>query len=180
MPTKRPRLVRIVRIWWRRRLTRLERSTPGWLMLIITPWGTSLALHAVMLVLLAIYFYAYIGRQHSSSGSDIQTALFANQLADDVTSLTPADQSGDPFTHLQSPEPPSLSFDPVTADVTKISIPKIRPGMTYGSEIRLSVSEVPRNLGQVVDDAGLLGMRVGPVSVPFSGRQGETKAKLVR
>jgi hypothetical protein len=179
MRHKRPRFLRIARVWVRRRLARIDRRHGGWALL-VTPWGASLAIHSVMLVLLGIYFYAYMAGRDGGGGNGFDTSIFASQLTEDLTTLTPADKSGDPFTRLQSPEPPSLSFEPVPPDITKINLPQIRPGMTYGSELRLSASEVPRNLGQTVDTPGMLGIRVGPVSVPFSGRQGDAKAKLVR
>jgi hypothetical protein len=176
MRHKRSRLWRITRIRIRRLVSRLERRTPAWA-LAIAPWGTSLALHALALLLLGLYFYMYVGRG-TDRGPEIDTA-FAQQLTDDLTSLVKADTAGDPFTTVKTPEPPSLSFEPAPADTTKINLPELPKSMRLGADLRPAGSEILRDTGKTADGVAL-GVRVGPASAPFSGRQGEAKAKLVR
>src|SRR5262249_49413711 len=106
----RPRFVRILRVRIRRLHSRLDRLAPL-LMLWIPSWGTSLFLHGVALLLLALYFYARAGGPRDS---DIR-ATIPSQLTEDVVSLVPSDHSGDPFTDRKSDESPSLSLEPVTA-----------------------------------------------------------------
>lgn len=179
MRRSRSRFWRVWRVRTRRFLARLERRMPGWALL-VTPWGTSLLLHGVLLLLLGIYFYAYANR-HDRDGEGGFDSSFASQLKDDLTSLTPADQAGDPFTSIQTPEPPSLVLDSSKIDPNRINVPELPSSMRYGSELRLSaVSEVPRNASSRTNEPALLGLRVGPATAPFSGRQGEAKARLVR
>lgn len=178
MRQKRPRLWRIVRIRVRRFLARAERSTPVWALLIITPWGASLALHTVFLLVLGLYYYAYVGRVQPTSGLGFDSS-FADQLVDDITSLDKGDKAGDSFSTLETPEPPSIAFEP-SPDSNRINLPEMRPKMQVGPELRPVGASIPSNLGQAVGESDLLGMRVGPATAPFSGRQGEAKAKLVR
>src|SRR4051812_24457997 len=107
MPHKRPRLARILRVRWRRFLRRAERVAP--ILLVWVPsWGTSLLLHGLALLLLALYFYVRSGegpREGTLRGT------FANQLGEELTSLYDSDHAGDPFTNLKSPDPPSLSVE---------------------------------------------------------------------
>src|SRR5215203_27923 len=60
MPKKRSRLVRILRVRYRRALARLDRDSP-W-MRTIPSWGSSVLLHAVALVLLAVVAYTRSGK----------------------------------------------------------------------------------------------------------------------
>jgi hypothetical protein len=121
MPHKRPRFGRILRIRWRIVLRRLERVSPA-LLAWIPSWGTSLLLHGLAMLLLALYLYVRSGgpREGTFQGT------FANQLTEDVTSLYDSDHSGDPFTNLKSPEPPSLSVEAPDPNIEAISQPEIR------------------------------------------------------
>src|SRR5262249_51801943 len=87
----------------------------------IPSWGTSLLLHALALLMLALFVYVRAGR---GRGDDIQ-ARFASQLTEDLTSLTPSDPAGDPFTSVKSDEPPSLSLEPAGPEVDTISQPEV-------------------------------------------------------
>jgi Squalene-hopene cyclase C-terminal domain/Prenyltransferase and squalene oxidase repeat len=176
MRHKRPRFLRIVRIRFRRFASRLERTMPAWA-LALAPWGTSLALHALGLLLLGIYFYVYVGRD-SDHGLVIDTS-FASQLTDDLTSLAKADQAGDPFTTLKTAQPPSLSLEPAPPDTTRINVPELPSSIRLGAELRPIGTEILRDTGKTADGVAL-GIRVGPATAPFSGRQGAAKAMLIR
>src|SRR3954451_23536738 len=121
MPNTRSRLARLLRVRWRRLLRRLERVAPvvlAW----VPSWGTSLLLHGLALLLLALYFYVRSGegpREGTLRGT------FANQLTDDLTSLYDSDHAGDPFTNLKSPDPPSLSVEAPDPTVEVVSQPEI-------------------------------------------------------
>jgi hypothetical protein len=179
MRHQRSRPLRILRVRVRRLLRRVERASPAWA-LIITPWGTSILLHALMLLLLGIYFYVYVGHDEPIRGIAIDTS-FAQQLVDDLTSLQKGDQSGDPFTTVKSPEPPSLSLEPAPPETTKINVPELPKNMQLAPSLQVDTSGPRLDLGKRSDDGiSLLGVNVGPPSVPFSGRQGEAKARLIR
>ena len=63
MPQKRPRgLGRILRVHWRLLLRRLERISPM-LLAWIPSWGTSLLVHGLAILLLALYVYVHSGGQ---------------------------------------------------------------------------------------------------------------------
>src|SRR5689334_20678254 len=109
MHQRRPRVVRIVRVRLRRSLRRLAHDPPEWLRW-LTPWGTSLALHALLLFLLAVYVYARAASWIGESTTD--RLEIAGQLRDDVTALKASDHAGDPFSTLKTDEPPSLSLHP--------------------------------------------------------------------
>src|SRR4051794_3845377 len=53
----RPRFWRVVRVRYRLLVRRLNRETPDW-MRWLTPWGTSLATHALLLLILGIWAVA--------------------------------------------------------------------------------------------------------------------------
>ena len=111
MPKKRSRLVRILRVRYRRALAGLDRDSP-W-MRTIPSWGSSVLLHAVAIVLLAVVAYTRSGKD----GPRAIEGVFSTQLAEDLTSLKDSDHAGDPFTTLQTPEPPSLTIEPAEADL---------------------------------------------------------------
>src|SRR6476646_1552202 len=93
----RPRFVRVLRVRFRRLQSRLDRLAPA-LLLWVPSWGTSLLIHGVALLLLALYFYARAGGPHDR---EIR-ATIPSQLTEDVLSLVPSDHSGDPFTDRKS------------------------------------------------------------------------------
>jgi hypothetical protein len=186
MPHKRPRFGRILRVHWRILLRRLERVSPA-LLAWIPSWGTSLLLHGLAMLLLALYLYVRSGgpREGTFHGT------FANQLTEDVTSLYDSDHSGDPFTNLKSPEPPSLSVEAPDPSIEAISQPEIQvarfaPDLA-GPE---GPADVGPSLGTVVDPGpgtSPKGAKVASyrlhaedITAPFSGRSGPSKAKLLR
>lgn len=140
----------------------------------LTPWGTSLFLHVLLVLVLALLFV-------SSGGESLESALSSDflQLRDDLTSVSPDDISGDPFTTLDAAEPPSLTFDTSPTEVTNT------PELPADILIEQSRS-LPGLIGPTVD----VGVRMGGLGTellrevelvaPFQGRQGPNRAKLVR
>jgi len=171
-----PRLVRVLRVKFRRVLKRLDRLAP-FLMLWIPSWGTSLLLHAVGLLLLALYLYARAG---GPKDHEIQAAI-PSQLTDDLLSLTPSDHAGDPFTTVKSDEVPSLSLEAVTPDVKTINQPALPALSQFTPD--LSLPELPTELARVPGKGGkgmAVALHVEGLTAPFAGRQGMAKARLVR
>src|SRR6478609_3384308 len=74
----------------------------------VPSWGLSVLLHAFMLLLLAILIRSSGGLSTDRSF----TADLAMPEIADLTSLVEADRAGDPFTNLDSPDPPSLGLKP--------------------------------------------------------------------
>jgi hypothetical protein len=145
-------------------------------MIWIPSWGTSILLHAVGLLLLALYFYVRVG---GSKEVEIRAAI-PSQLTDDLTSLTPSDHAGDPFTDRKSDEIPSLSLDSTPPDVKTINQPALPALSQFTPE--LSAPELPTELARVPGKGkGMaVALHVEGLTAPFSGRQGMTRAQLVR
>lgn len=172
MRRDRPRWIRRVRLALRRRLARFDRTAPAWLAW-LPSWGTSVLLHGVALVLLATFYYA---SNRPPEGRDFDSAIIS--LADqDFTSLTPADQSGDPFTKEQSEETPSISLDPSGQATGQ---PKLVAGLTFSSTLsspeRFSADRMP-GLADVLQAPRV---HAEDMTAPFSGRMGASKVQLIR
>jgi hypothetical protein len=188
MSHKRPRLARVIRVRWRRLLRRLERVAPI-LLAWVPSWGTSLLLHGLALLILALYLYV---RSGDGPRPGTFRGTFANQLAEDLTSLYDSDHAGDPFTNLKSPEPPSLPIDAPDPTIAIVSQPEIPQISQFAPELAgpEGPAELGLSLGTLVDPgpgtspkgAKVASFRVHSedISAPFSGRSGETRAKLVR
>jgi hypothetical protein len=129
----------------------------------------SLLAHALVLLLLAAILVASHARP--DRGAEID-AGFPGQLRDDVTSLAPSDRAGDPFTTLDSLDPPSVARERAP-EVMKLAEMKDVPlGPT------LNVEGAVGSLADSFDAAGPL---VLPrLSTPFAGRRAEGRAMLVR
>lgn len=171
---RRPRsLVATSRIRVRYAIRRLDRDTPAWLSW-LTPWATSLVLHSA--ALLALAFLVYANSESPSGKTSLQSTFTpADQLTDDLTSLNPSDHAGDSFTTLTTIDPPSFSTDPVESGpiATPDSLLAIGPGNG------ITVPDIARK-PQSADAAKGPGISIPEPSVPFTGRQGEAKARLVR
>jgi hypothetical protein len=152
-------------------LRRLDRHTPAW-MAWLTPWGTSLALHTAAIAVFGLLVYVNSDGPKPPPGLETR---FADQLTEDLTSANPADRSGDPFVTLETVEPPSIAPETKGAENYAIaeSILPIGPGNgLMGPSADLSTMREKDGIG------GMLA--VPEPSVPFTGRQGAEKAKLVR
>lgn len=173
MPHRRRGPLRTARIRLRVLLRRLDRETPDWMRWLL-PWGWSLALHAVLIAAFGLLVYVNAEAPAVRATGFESTIAPADQLTEDLTSLAPADRAGDPFTKLQIEEPPSFSTDTkgATDSITPASALPIGPG--NGLDV-----PAPSGLDSVAGADGP-GLRVPEPSVPFSGRQGPAKARLVR
>jgi hypothetical protein len=178
MPRKSGRLWRVIRIRYRRGLRRLEQHTPEW-MRWLTPWGTSLTLHAVGLLILGLLYFA--AERFPDHTGDID-AVFGDQLIDDLTALRDSDHAGDPFTTLMSNEPPSLSLDPAHPDPNVINSPQLPANFRLGVDLRIGISETSTSKdGRTKKrDEPDPGFQHGPESTaPFAGRRPAVRAKTV-
>jgi Squalene-hopene cyclase C-terminal domain len=155
----------------------------------IPSWGTSLLLHGLAILLLAIYVYVHSGGQRAST---FQGTLSNQQLTEDLTSLYDSDHAGDPFTNLKSPEPPSLSVEAPETKIDVISQPEIPQIARFMPDLAgpEGPPELGPSLGTVVDpgpSSSTKGAKVASyrlhaedITAPFSGRGGVSKAKLLR
>ena len=140
----------------------------------VPSWGLSVILHALMILILAIiirWSHRPDGREASFVGSLIDTQL------GEVTSLVDAKQAGDPFTVTNTPDPPSIGLDS-DPQLKLVGQPEI-PSMNHFAPALAG----PTPLTEVMNPT-MVGARFPEnamnVTAPFSGRQGLTRAKLVR
>lgn len=164
--------MRLARVRLRRLLSRLDRTAPAWLSW-LPSWGSSLLLHAVLLVVLATFYYA-TNRPPDRADFDSQIVSMADQ---DFTSLVPAERSGDPFTDQQTEETPSISMDP-TGKAT--GQPALVAGLTFAPTMsRPEYSHTDRATG-LSDLIQAPRIHAEDMTAPFAGRQGATKVQLIR
>ncbi len=167
--------VRALRQAVHRRLERLGRGECDPETLRSVPsWGLSVLLHALLIVVLAVML-----RWSQGAGSPelaIASSVIDTQLGD-VESLIDAKQAGDPFTTEKSADPPSIGIDP-DPQMKLVGQPEVRSLEQFTPNFA-----GPAPLSDV-KNATIVGMKFpdlsGRVSAPFSGRQGITRAKLVR
>ncbi len=200
MPLHRPRLRRLLRNRLRRALRRLDHRTPDWMQW-LTPWGTSLALHALLVLALGIVLYAQ-SRTVVPRPPGFR-AEFADQLAVDLSSLDRSEHLGDPFTREHSEDPPSIVLNPALADPIATNTPELPDRFRRGADLQLAMTDPSRpdrgsGAGKGRATSGKAGTRPGsgggrggdvdgdgdapapePIA-PFSGRRGVAKARLLR
>ena len=187
MPRSWPVIARVRRIgevwaqFWRGEYDRSTlRSVPS--------WGMSFLLHALMLLLLAFVFH--LRRSGESLALLIQPAIVDTQLGD-VTSLVDATRAGDPFTTNDSPDPPSLGLAPTDPDIKLVGQPQIAslsqfaPAMAsplLPASVKPGVASFAKSRTKGVALEGMMRLPefAEAVSAPFSGRDGLTRAKLLR
>jgi len=140
----------------------------------VPSWGLSVLLHAFALLLLAILIRSNGGLSPERSF----VAEVAMPEIGDLTSLVEADRSGDPFTDLDSPDPPSLGLEPADALMQLSAQPRIANLVDFAPD--LAGPEPLKNLGLNVRGTEALPGLGDMITAPFSGRQGLDRAKLVR
>jgi hypothetical protein len=142
----------------------------------VPSWGASLLLHALALLILAILIQIGGGTEEDR-GFTAELPPPPGELAD-FTSLVEADRSGDPFTDLDDPNPPSLSFGPVDPDVKFTNQPEIANLAVFAPDL---AGPAPRtDLAPSLMGPAPMGELAVNVQAPFSGRSGIDRANLVR
>ena len=174
----RSRLVRVLRVR-RRRLTRaaiaLLVSWHHWL----PSWGTSVLVHGVALLILALL---YLGSS-SASGPRPSTIdgrldpIRPDPLGEELTTIVPAERAGDPWTK-GGEEFPSLSFLKPDPGIGNNSRPAQPSAANLAPVIATPRVALPR--GTRLSDAVQGLAHIEDMTAPFSGRDPEMKAKLVR
>ncbi len=139
----------------------------------VPSWGLSVILHALLILLLAIMIR---WSQQGAAQTVIASAMVDTQLGE-VTSLVDAKQAGDPFTTTNTPDPPSIGLE-AEPQLKMVGTPELRSLNQFTPAFA-----GPSPLSDV-KNATMVGMKfpeiAGRISAPFSGRQGLTRAKLVR
>ena len=151
----------------------MDRSAPLWLTW-LPSWGTSLLIHGVALVILATF--VYVSGREPDEKMDFDSSIVS--LADqDITSLVPADRSGDPFTKDDSDQTPSISLDPTGKSTGQ---PQLVAGLTFAPSLstpdRISAAR-QTGLSDVLQAPRT---HVEDMTAPFSGRTGPSKVQLIR
>ena len=141
---------------------------PGWLDWAM-PWGTSLTVHVLVLVLAAIF--ALSPKLNGRSELIVDSRFEKSDV--DLTTLAKADKAGDPFTDLDAPEPPSLPLDLDHLDPNKSNIPELPPNFRIGPDVQLvPPTTVQPDLNAVPGSGKGRPKSDAPLMAPFSGRQG--------
>jgi hypothetical protein len=139
----------------------------------VPSWGLSVILHALLILLLAIMIR---WSQQGVAQTTIASTMVDTQLGE-VTSLVDAKQAGDPFTVTNTPDPPSIGLE-AEPQLKMVGTPELRSLSQFAPTFA-----GPSPISDV-KNATMVGMKfpeVGArISAPFSGRQGLTRAKLVR
>ncbi len=140
----------------------------------VPSWGLSVLLHLLLILLLAIVIRWSSG--HAGPDTSFSGAIVDTQLGD-ITSLVNASQAGDPFTLTNSPDPPSLGLE-ADEKLMLAGQPEVRSLNQFAPAFAAPTPMLD------VKNATMAGMRLPElamhVTAPFSGRQGLTRAKLVR
>jgi hypothetical protein len=117
------------------------------------------------------------GRGAVRPESSIQAAVVDTQLGE-LTSLVEANRSGDPFTLTDSLDPPSLGLEPADPQLKLVGQPEISSLNHYAPVLAGPTPLTDVKAASVV--AVRLPELAATVTAPFSGRQGLTRARLVR
>lgn len=155
-------------------LRRLDRNPPQWLRN-LTPVASSVALHTLALLVLGLFVLS--GHQHRPHAM-LESTFEPGQLRDDLMTADPSDHAGDPFTLLESDEPPSLTLDPTRANPAVSNTPELPANAKYGPQLQLTSTRPalsPTGLGPAT--------RLGdPIAwtTPFSGRRADVRASIVQ
>ncbi len=166
--------MRIIRVRVRRLVARCDRRAAA-ILVWVPSWGTSILIHGAVILLLALYAYAFGGSRDRNS--EIR-GEFATQLTEDLTSLTESDHAGDPFTAVQRDEAPSLSLTAPEPDIKIVNQPELTQVTHFAPMI------ASRELPELPSANGLRTLitpnHAEDTTAPFSGRQGPAKAAMIR
>jgi hypothetical protein len=171
----RPRFLRVLRVRRRRLVRRAIKGLVAghaWL----PSWGTSLLVHAVALLILAlIYFNSGPSRERN----DLNGSLVPSErLGEAIDTLISADRAGDPFTKADSPEFPSISFEAPKRPIATIAQPSAPPLTKFAATL------TPPRIGPLgtlrLNDRVMGLVHTESMTAPFAGRDPEMKARLIR
>jgi len=168
MTRKGPRFWRILKVSYRRFFSRIDRNTPEWLQW-ITPYGTSLTLHGVVLVILG--FFVYINQDPRPADQELD-ANFPQQLKEDelITSKE-AVNAGDPFATTVTAEPPSLTLNPEKNPKEEIlSVPQMDPKFTLAKTLNTTADSAAPSFAGLSTSTKGASTGGGPLTTPFASR----------
>ncbi len=163
---------RVLRVRSRRVFARMERRAPVWLGW-LPSWGTSLLIHAVVLVILATAFYVSGASKPEHEGFDSAIVSLAEA---DLQSLTPSDQAGDPFSTMPSDAEPSISLS--SADPSVAAQP--RSTAAFGPSLNAPDRSVARSEMGATDLMRSVRLHAEDMTAPFSGRSEANRAAILR
>ena len=154
----------------------------------VPSWGVSLLLHFLFLLILAVVIQIRLTNQ--ASQRQIQGGIVDTQLGE-VTSLVEANRAGDPFTTNDSPDPPSMGLDGGDSQLKLVGQPAISSLSQFAPVMASPLMPTNARPGALALNGAhgrgpaLEGMMRMPqfaesISAPFSGRDGMTRAKLLR
>ena len=174
--SKRGRFARRLRARRRLALTLLLRALHRghqWL----PSWGTSVLVHAVALLILAL---VYLGGNRRESGRTIETTIGPpeSRIGEAIETSTPADIAGDPWASDRSAKFPSIGVG--TPDpLSRVSnLPAAPPALKFAPNVSLPRINAPRGLK--LSDTVTSNFHVEDMTAPFSGRGPALKAELIR
>ncbi len=167
MSRKSPRLLRILRVRYRKTLARLDHHTPEW-MRWITPYGTSIVAHGAVLIILGVFVFINTEKRPDDLALD---ANFPQQLREDeLITAREADTAGDPFATEKTPEPPSLTLDPDPRKDAAPTVPQLTPTFQLAALVNTNAGIEPLSFAEVSKTSKKPGDTGGPISAPFAGR----------
>ncbi len=173
----RSRFARVLRVRRRRYVRRAVALLVLWHHW-LPSWGTSVLVHAVALLVLALLYLGSSGLE--ARKAEFDTALGPTRqdpLGEELTSIVAADRAGDPWTK-GGEEFPSFSFLKPDPGMTTPSRPAQPSATKFAPVIATPRISLPR--GTRLSDAVQGLAHVEDMTAPFSGRDPEMKAKLVR
>ncbi|MEO6808504.1 MAG: hypothetical protein ABI353_05270, partial [Isosphaeraceae bacterium] len=179
MSRKPPRLWRFIRVRVRRGFRKLDRDPPEWLAW-LTPWGTSLTLHAAALLAFGLFYYVSTGDHQPRQGRRLQSVILSAVPGEDMPGQE--EESSDPgkaFTTLEAE-----GLDPLAPkeDAPSIlSVSTLRPS----AELRQGLERLAPKPGSgklyVHGGDGVVALaRTRELTAPFQGRTGAARSRLAR
>jgi len=173
----RPRYLRILSVR-RRRLARLVVRRLGDWHQWLPSWGTSLLVHGIALLILALVYLGSTRGEPPRAKFDGVLGPPSTVLGQGVESLVSADVAGDPWTKGGSAEFPSFTFGPTDPGVKTVNRPALPPGA------KLAATFTPPRIaampGMRLSDSVARGYHLEDMTAPFAGRDPEMKARLIR
>lgn len=173
----RSRLVRVLRVRRRRFVRRAVALLVLWHHW-LPSWGTSVLVHAVALLLLALlYLTSPAPSPNRAQFDSVVGPTRQDPLGEEVTSIVAADRAGDPWTR-GGEDFPSFSFLKPDPGLTTSDRPAQPAAVKLAPVIAAPRVSLPR--GTRLSDAVQGLVHVEDLTAPFAGRDPEMRAKLIR